>query len=264
MLKERIISAISMLSIFSIGFFMEEPWLFMLLVSIVSFIALDELSYLLKLKNLQKIIFLAISLLSFIFFSRSNFIDIKNILYASLIFWVFFVPFHFRLKFQVPKKINLLYGFILIIPLWISITFLFSYNKFLLLFIFVSIFIADIGAYFSGKKFGKHKLMKDVSPGKTIEGVIGAVLLNIIFAVVLGLYAQIDLWLLIAATLLITLLSVVGDLYESLLKRIAGIKDSGSIIPGHGGVLDRIDGFCAVIPIFTLILINYNVLDMFL
>ena len=120
---------------------MEEPWLFMLLVSIVSFIALDELSYLLKLKNLQKIIFLAISLLSFIFFSRSNFIDIKNILYASLIFWVFFVPFHFILKFQVPKKINLLYGFILIIPLWISITFLFSYNKFLLLFIFVSIFI---------------------------------------------------------------------------------------------------------------------------
>ena len=102
MLKERIISAISMLSIFSIGFFMEEPWLFMLLVSIVSFIALDELSYLLKLKNLQKIIFLAISLLSFIFFSRSNFIDIKNILYLSLIFWIFFVPFHFRLKLSIP------------------------------------------------------------------------------------------------------------------------------------------------------------------
>ena len=106
--------------------------------------------------------------------------------------------------------------------------------------------------------------MKSVSPGKTIEGVVGAALLNIFFAIALGLYAQIDLWLLVASTLLITLLSVVGDLYESLLKRIAGIKDSGSIIPGHGGVLDRIDGFCAVIPIFTLILITCNALDMFL
>ena len=121
----------------------------------------------------------------------------------------------------------------------------------------MSIFIADIGAYIFGKKFGKHKLMRDISPGKTIEGVLGALLLNSIFSFSLSFYVSIDPILLLSASILITIMSIFGDLYESLLKRLSGIKDSGSIIPGHGGVLDRIDGFCPTLPLFALIF-NYS------
>jgi phosphatidate cytidylyltransferase len=256
MFKTRVISAVSMLIIFFMSFFIFDPWAFIALSSSVSIIALYELARVLKLKLNQKIIFCALSLSTFLYFYCFNISNINTIFFASLIFWFLFAPLHILKKFLLPPSLKLFFGIILIIPLWSSILWLFSLNKLFLLYIFVSIFIADIGAYIFGKKFGKHKLMHDVSPGKTIEGVLGALLLNFIFSFFLSFYVSADLLLLIIASILITLLSIFGDLYESLLKRISGIKDSGSIIPGHGGILDRIDGFCPTIPIFALIF-NY-------
>ena len=257
MLKERVISALTLLSIFTIAFLMSEPWFFILLASIISIAALDELTHLLKLRGPEKIFYWFFSLATFVYFYRLNFIDIESILYVALFFWLLFVPLHLRHKFKLPIVAKVLFGSILILPLWIAVISLFTLNKPLLLFIFLSIFIADISAYFFGKKFGKHKLMKDVSPGKTIEGAIGAFFSNIIFSIILTLFFDTNIWVLIFASVLITLLSIVGDLYESLLKRVAGVKDSGKIIPGHGGVLDRIDGICSVIPVFAF-LISYS------
>ena len=99
--------------------------------------------------------------------------------------------------------------------------------------------------------------MYDFIPGKTIEGALGAFVLNCIFSFFLSFYVSIEPILLISASILITLLSIFGDLYESLLKRMSGLKDSGSIIPGHGGILDRVDGLCPTLPLFALIF-NYS------
>ena len=124
-----------------------------------------------------------------------------------------------------------------------------------LLYSMMLVWIADSGAYFSGKKFGKNKLAPNVSPGKTLEGLWGALFTTGIYAVLAGYYFELNStqWLLLVAmSLLLTILSVAGDLYESFLKREAGIKDSGNILPGHGGILDRVDGVLAVMPVFVV------------
>jgi phosphatidate cytidylyltransferase len=131
----------------------------------------------------------------------------------------------------------------------------------------VLVWIADIGAYFSGKAFGKRKLAPSISPGKSWEGAIGgavAVLLIAALAILFGAPALADTfaarvqarfgWLALAAVLLVLVAaSVVGDLFESQLKRRAGVKDSSSLLPGHGGVLDRIDALIPVLPLAALI-----------
>lgn len=120
--------------------------------------------------------------------------------------------------------------------------------------ILVLVWAADVGAYFAGRAFGKHKLAPQVSPGKTWEGAAGGFLLSLIVCGGLMLWWQLDgvLWLLLTAILIV--ISVFGDLFESLLKRSTGIKDSGTILPGHGGMLDRIDSLIAVLPFLGVVL----------
>lgn len=117
------------------------------------------------------------------------------------------------------------------------------------------VWVADIGAYFSGKKFGKHKLAPHISPGKTKEGLIGAVIATSIYTLIASYYFQLDTdraALLVLLSIILTFISVTGDLYFSFLKREAGVKDSGKILPGHGGILDRIDSVLAAMPVFVV------------
>ncbi len=125
----------------------------------------------------------------------------------------------------------------------------------------VSIWAADVGAYFVGKRFGKTKLAPKVSPGKTVEGLLGGMALVLLVFLPI-LFWQFDLKaasLLLITVLLTTLVSVGGDLFESKLKRHAGLKDSSQILPGHGGMLDRIDSLLAGAPVFAggLLLLGY-------
>ena len=107
----------------------------------------------------------------------------------------------------------------------------------------------------STRKYGKNKLAPSISPGKTIEGAAGALLLTTLFAFLFADYFSLPVEISLVYAIIITLFSIFGDLFESYLKRAANLKDSGNIIPGHGGVLDRIDGICASIPIiFSLII----------
>jgi len=123
-----------------------------------------------------------------------------------------------------------------------------------LLFVMILVWLADTGGYFAGKRWGKTALAKAISPNKTWEGVAGALVLGGIWAFIgygLGLSDSVSLpqWLLLSfATLLI---SIVGDLFESLFKRSHNVKDSGNLLPGHGGMLDRIDSLIAAVPVFT-------------
>ena len=114
---------------------------------------------------------------------------------------------------------------------------------------FTAILLTDIGCYYVGTKFGKRKLAPVISPNKTIEGSIGGIIFAIIGAVVVGACFQLEWYLSVLAGLLCTVFAQIGDLSESLIKRDAGVKDSGHSLPGHGGFLDRADSFIFTIPL---------------
>lgn len=146
-------------------------------------------------------------------------------------------------------------GVLLLISSTLAIYSLWENSPWWLMYLFALVWVADSGAYFAGKAFGKHKLIPDVSPNKTIEGLAGGLALT---AVVIAAVAYdrhlVGLHLVgfVLLSMIVVLASVLGDLFESLLKRRANIKDSGTLLPGHGGVLDRIDSLLAAAPIFAL------------
>ena len=128
-------------------------------------------------------------------------------------------------------------------------------GRYWLLLLLLLIWAADIGAYIAGRTMGRHKLAPRVSPGKTWEGVLGGLSLATVVALIAGNWMTLQagqLWWLLAASLVTVAISVVGDLFISLMKRQAGLKDAGRIFPGHGGVLDRFDSLIAAAPVFLL------------
>lgn len=151
--------------------------------------------------------------------------------------------------------ICLVMGVWVLVPTWVSIHFLVHEGVLMVLWVVLIVAAADIGAYFCGRRFGRHQLAPAVSPGKTWEGVAGGQLFVLPVALASGWYLGLSGelwvgWLVLAA--LAGLASVVGDLLESMVKRHRGVKDSGCLLPGHGGLLDRIDGLTAALPVFAL------------
>ncbi len=147
-------------------------------------------------------------------------------------------------------------GFCVLIPCWVAINYIraHEYGVYKLLFLFVLIWGADSAAYFAGRAWGKHKLAPLVSPGKSVEGLAGALACTALIAMLVLVITQRPLtaWpSAIALSMVTVLFSVLGDLFESALKRQAGLKDSGKLLPGHGGLLDRIDSLTAAAPIFV-------------
>jgi phosphatidate cytidylyltransferase len=122
------------------------------------------------------------------------------------------------------------------------------------LFALLLVWVADIGAFFIGRRFGRIRLAPEVSPGKTWEGVVGGMAVSALVAVAGGRWFQVPLAAFVPVCIAVVALSVVGDLTESLLKRFAGMKDSGSLFPGHGGVMDRIDSLTSASPALVLAL----------
>lgn len=149
-------------------------------------------------------------------------------------------------------------GLLVLVPAWLALITLHAgagFGPWYLLFAMALSWVADTGAYFSGKRWGRHKLAPAVSPGKTREGVYGALLLVALYAALAGWQWELhstQLLLFVVMCVVIAMASVLGDLFESLIKRHGGYKDSGAIFPGHGGVMDRIDSLTAVAPLFLL------------
>ncbi len=186
----------------------------------------------------------------------------------AVVFWLALVPYALHQKRAVLGSglFARIAALVLALTTWIALIQADGLGKGFLLSVLLVIWVADTAAYFSGRAFGRHKLAPEISPGKTWEGVIGALVANVLLAIVLSMTGSVSsanpvgtffFWmrlelglpLVLLIVVLLTLVSVMGDLYESLLKRAAGVKDSGRLLPGHGGVLDRLDALLAVVPV---------------
>lgn len=160
--------------------------------------------------------------------------------------WMFFFPT------PIARIVIWFAGMFVLVPAWAALDFLYIQSSRLLLFALLIVWVADIGAFFVGKGFGRVKLAPQISPGKTWEGVLGGLTAVTLLAAVGSQFFAADISVLLPFCLAVTMLSVVGDLTVSMFKRNAGVKDSGSLFPGHGGVLDRIDSVTAAAPLFAL------------
>lgn len=185
------------------------------------------------------------------------------VLAAGVIWWPLALLWMRRYTFSASptsrnKAIKLLAGLCVLVPAWAALVQLHGETpdgRLWTLFALVLVWAADTFAYFAGSRFGRNKLAPRISPGKTLEGVWGALIGTALVALIAGWWMQqrgAGLALLVGLAVLCVVFSIIGDLFESLMKRQAGVKDSGSLFPGHGGMLDRLDGVFAALPLFVI------------
>lgn len=179
-------------------------------------------------------------------------VDTQVVFKLSLVWWLSALIWTFFFPTPVPAAARWISGALVLVPLYLALVVLYTTDPMLLLFALLIVWVADSGAFFAGKMLGRVKLAPKISPGKTWEGVIGGLVAVVLLTLLRSLWVPTDLGVLVPFCLAVACLSVVGDLTVSMFKRTAGLKDSGSLFPGHGGVLDRIDSLAAALPLFAL------------
>ena len=269
MLKTRVATALVLLAIFIPVTWFAPPAAFGALIALVLVFAAWEWARLLRLARGGAI---AYALIAAVLLAASLFdfgIDPASLYRVAAIFWIVAVPFAMLRKPVLAsgpwRAFLLLAGLCLFLACWHALYAARQVSVGFVLSLLLVVWLADIGAYFAGKAFGRHKLAPTISPGKTWEGAFGGWILVLAVAaatllshatptVMTALRERLGgsgAWL--GLTVLV-IFSVVGDLFESLLKRQAGVKDSSALLPGHGGVLDRVDALLPVLPLAMLLL----------
>lgn len=259
MLKQRIITAAILIPITLLLVIYLPPQPFALVTLAVTLLAGWEWSALMQLQRTsQRVAYLALMLVCCY---AVLFIPVIYLLSLAFVWWVLAM----LLVMSYPQgadywrhpAIRGAIGLVVLIPCWGAVNFIRSLPEglFILFYLFGLIWGADIAAYFAGKKWGRSKLAPSVSPGKSWQGFYAALLYGVVFAVLFSWYADVSMHVLpwtIVLSLFTVCFSVAGDLTESMVKRMVGVKDSGTILPGHGGLLDRIDSLTAAAPTFAL------------
>lgn len=274
MLKQRILTASVLFLLFLITLSADSNWPFVLVLTVMCVLACWEWlrisidnskqSYAYKVAWFLLVLFIILQA------GWLTSIDslIQNILVPiSVLFWLFVATYMvYQGQTHTKKNTALLSvaGVITSISLWYSLTTIFNKNgAWFLISLMALIWLADTSAYFAGKRLGKRKLAPKVSPGKTIEGAQGGIIAGVIWMIVTGFYensfsyALVDKYgwiLMIIISVFLAALSIVGDLFESLLKRRSKVKDSSNLLPGHGGVYDRIDALYPVAPLALILM----------
>ncbi len=254
MLRQRVMSAIIALALLLAVLFVAPPVLAHAVIALVIAAAAWEWSQFLGAEAVpQRATFVALIVAgeAAIMFSALPGLQ-QFILYAAIIWWAAVVVWVTRFPTPIPHMLVWLGGVLVLLPTYVALTTLYDWSPWWLLGVLIIVWLADIGAYFSGRRFGTRKLAPAISPGKTWEGVAGGLLaaLTAVVAAILVLgFAPLPA---LGLGIAVILLSVVGDLTVSMFKRTSGVKDSGRLFPGHGGLLDRIDSVCAAAPVFTL------------
>lgn len=269
MFKTRVLTAAVILPLFLSALFLLQDIFWAIVLLALSIIGSREWSRLAGFSVKNTIIFMLLTTLAGgeLLFQMSESIkanvysvDLIWVYVLSTAFWAIGAPLYLKQVYTIKSPLILmLIGWILLLPTCLALYQLRAMSPLLLLGFMATIWISDTAAYFTGKSLGKHKLADRISPNKTWEGVAGALIAVLIYALIW------DFWfieeplalLLIPLLLLMAILGIVGDLYESLMKRHAGVKDSGSILPGHGGILDRIDALISSLPFAILALLIF-------
>jgi phosphatidate cytidylyltransferase len=173
----------------------------------------------------------------------------------AAVFWLGVAPLWLLGRWHAQQPfVRALVGVVVLLPTWAALLDLHARGPGVLLGVMAVVWVADTAAYFSGRQFGRHKLAPAISPGKTREGVVGALAALGLYALALAHFARLPLLPLFLVVAGLLYLAVLGDLFESWVKRVSGLKDSGHLLPGHGGVLDRIDALTSTLPIASGIL----------
>ena len=269
MLKQRVVTAITLAVLFLAALFLlPEPGWSILVLGIVT-VAASEWGRLAGLSRRGAMVYWGLTLVLtavLLCVEFENFVRPLHLaLYAlSALLWLALAPLWLVRSWQLRNPLGMsLLGWAVLIPTGLAMVDLRASSPWLLLGVMALVWMADIAAYFTGRKFGKHKLAPAISPGKTWEGVAGAVLGVSIYVALAawgsGLSAKYALPVVIVMSWLWVALSVIGDLFESAIKRQAGVKDSGTLLPGHGGLLDRIDALTSTLPLAALVLLLQRV-----
>jgi len=278
MLLQRIITALILVPLVVLAVFQLHPQYFSLLIGLVTLLAAWEWTNLIGINSsLKRALFLVSLVLPMLwvhFWTQFleltaqvlDWPDVRNysgalewLVIAPVLFWVL-VMILIRnvpqgiLKLEMKIGYKALIGWLVLFATWMFLSRLRAfYDAELTLYFLILIWAADITAYFAGKKFGKTQLAPEISPGKTVQGMYGALIAGGVCAIVLSLIYDFP-WMVasdfVILSILTVLVSIYGDLFFSVVKRQRGVKDTGSILPGHGGILDRIDSLIAAIPFF--------------
>lgn len=266
MLKTRIITALMLVAVFIPALFTlsNTSWAYGMLA--LTLLALNEWAGMIQLLTKERTIYLAIATMAGLIAVQMLdkygfhwfFFQSLGVFFIVALFWAMVVPLWLAKKWVINKHVLALLGLLLMVSVWLALICAKGADPWLLLALLATIWIADSAAYFVGKKFGQRKLAPTISPGKTWEGVLGALIAVTIFGVILYLAFNINSFAIFPTLWLITCFGVIGDLFESMLKRQVNMKDSGQILPGHGGILDRIDGIIPSLPIAILVIYAYN------
>lgn len=279
MLKYRLISAFILIPVVIAALFFLPLIGFAITTLVVCMLAAWEWGQLSGFVNRTQRVWLAVLcglLLALMLFTLPEYhygVDIAVVegsLWLSLFWWV--VALLLVLSYPASaafwrnsKALRLAFGLMTIVPFFWGMVALRGwhyeanhyYGAIWLLYVMILVWGADSGAYMFGKLFGKHKLAPKVSPGKTWQGFIGGLFTAAVISWIYGVVVNLEVApsTLLICSVVAALASVLGDLTESMFKREAGIKDSGNLIPGHGGILDRIDSLTAAVPVFACLML---------
>lgn len=266
MLKARVITALLLVAGLALILFVLPPPAVAAAFALVAALAGWEWAGMMRRSPSARIVYaLVIAILCWPLYTMAE-SRVPLLLAMASVFWFLVAPLWLWRGWALTRNAATGYavGLVLLLATWAAMLVLQSANPWLLLAVMALVWVADIGAYFAGRRFGRRKLAPAISPGKTWEGVVGGVVAVLVYAWAVlhftPLGGHIPLTSMQTALLLVLLaaLSVSGDLFESLLKRQAQIKDSSQLLPGHGGILDRIDSLTSTLPLAALLMLIWR------
>ncbi len=257
MLRQRVVTAIVALAVLVVVMFVVPAIIARIAITLLMLGAAWEWSgFIFSKENKGRyahVLFIAI-LMAIIFVELPDAGLVDIILNISLGWWLIALAWMFFFPTRIAKPVAWICGALVIVPAWLALDLLYVQRPDLLLFALLIVWMADIGAYFVGRGFGRVKLAPNISPGKTWEGVFGGMGAVMVLAALGSRVFEVEIAVMVPFCLAVAMISIVGDLTVSMFKRHAGVKDSGSLFPGHGGVLDRIDSVTAAAPLFAYVL----------
>ena len=265
MLKQRIITALWMLPLMLGMLFYAPQWLWAAFCGLISLVTLWEYARMSGLEKLKTNHYLAATLVFGVIAYAGGWTLPDIVWYAVLAFWLVVMPLWLKFKWKLNGGWQAYtVGWLWVMPFWFALMSLRPHPDYALSLLAVMglVWVADVCAYFSGKAFGKHKIAPTVSPGKSWEGAIGGAICVAVYMTVVWWAGWLTFdagWFnTVLIGLVLTVVSICGDLLESWLKRAAGIKDSSNLLPGHGGVFDRTDSLIAVISVYAAMMSVLN------